>query len=86
MLRQKALKIKYLILPDIDNLAINTTLNAKINEFKNKIPSITNLATITALNAKINEAKTKTLNITKLATIIALTAVENKTPSVSNLV
>ena len=32
-------------IPDITNLATNTTLNAKINEVK-KIPSITNLATI----------------------------------------
>ena len=32
------MKIKYLILADIDNLATNTTLNAKINEFETKIP------------------------------------------------
>ena len=29
------------------NLATDTTLNAKINEDKNKIPSITNLTTTT---------------------------------------
>ena len=44
-------------IPDVTNLANNTTLNAKINEVKNEIPSITNLATNAALNAKINEVK-----------------------------
>ena len=29
-------------IPDITNLATNTTLNAKINEFKNKIHNIAN--------------------------------------------
>ena len=28
-------------MPDITNLAINTTINAKINEIKGEIPSIT---------------------------------------------
>ena len=42
-------------IPDIPNLATNTTLNAKINEVKNKIPNITNLATTTALTAVENE-------------------------------
>ena len=32
-------------MPDITNLATNTTPNAKINEVKNEIPSITNLVT-----------------------------------------
>ena len=36
------------------NLATYTTLDAKINEVKNKMASITNLATTTALNVKIN--------------------------------
>ena len=38
-------------IPDITNLAANTTLNAKINEFENKTPSITNLATTTTTTA-----------------------------------
>ena len=42
-------------MPDIANLATNTTLNAKINEAKNKIPSITNVVTITALPAVKNK-------------------------------
>ena len=62
--------------------------NAKINEVKNKIPSITNLATATALNATVNEIKKKLPNITNLGTTstTAYTAVENKIPSVSDLV
>ena len=37
-------------IPDITNLATNTTLSAKINEVKSEIPSITTLVTTTALN------------------------------------
>ena len=47
------------LIPDITNLATNTTLNSEINEVKGEIPSITNLDTITALNAKENEVKRK---------------------------
>ena len=42
-------------IPDIINLATNTTLNAKKNEGKGKIPRITNLATTTAVAAVGNE-------------------------------
>ena len=73
-------------IPDITNLATNTTLNAKISEVKNEIPSITNLATTAALNAKINKIKNKIPNVTDLATTTALIPVENKIPNVSNLV
>ena len=61
--------------------------SAKINEVKNKIPSITNLATATALNATINEIRKKLPNITNLGTTstTASTAVEDKIPSVSDL-
>ena len=72
-------------IPDITNLATNTTLNAKMNEVKNEIPNI-NLATTTALNAKTIEVKNKIPIITNLATTTALTAVENKIPNVSYLV
>ena len=47
-------------IPDITNLATNTTLDAKINEVKGEMPSITNLATTAALNAKLKEMKLKT--------------------------
>ena len=43
-------------IPDVTNLATNTTLNAKLNEVKKEIASITNLAT-TIANAKINEVR-----------------------------
>ena len=84
MLRSKILNIKYL--PDISNLATNTTLNAKTNEVKKEIPSITNLAATATLNAKINEVENKIPNITNLATTTALTAAESKKLDVSNLV
>ena len=35
-------------IPDITNLATNTTLNAKINQIKNERPNITKLATTAA--------------------------------------
>ena len=75
-------------IPDITNLATNTTINAKINVVKKEIPSITNLATTTTtdLNAKINEVKNKLPNITNLATTTATADIENKIPNVSNLV
>ena len=73
----KIKNISYII-PDIVNLATNTSFNAKINEVKNEIPSITNLATTSALNAKMNEAKNKIQSIINLATTTVLTAVENK--------
>ena len=65
-------------IPDITNLATNTTLNAKINEVKSQITSITNFTT---------KVKKEMPNITNLATTTtALTLVEKKIPSVSNLV
>ena len=62
-------------IPDITNLAINTTLNANINEIKKEIPSIYNLVTNAFLNAKINEVKNEIPSITNLATTTAYTAV-----------
>ena len=64
-------------IPDITNLATNTTLNDKINKVKNEIPTITNLATTAALKAKMSKVKNKIPNVTKLATNTALAAVEN---------
>ena len=42
-------------MPDIINLANNTTLNTKIDEVKGKIHNITNLATTAALTAVENK-------------------------------
>ena len=84
------------IIPDITNVATNTTLNVITNEVKYEIPSITNLATNASLNAKINEVKNEIPSITtisyyfttssyyNLATTTALTAVENKISNVNN--
>ena len=49
-------------MPDITNLATNTTLNAKINEVENEIFNINNLNKTAVLNAKINEVKNKIQN------------------------
>ena len=53
---------------------------------EDKIPDITNAATKSTLNAKVNEVKGEIPNINNLATTRALNAVEDKIPSVSNLV
>ena len=73
-------------IPDITNLASNTTLNAKVNVVKNEVPSITNLATNASLNVKTNEVKGEIPGITNLATTAAFITVENKIPSFSDLV
>ena len=59
--------------------------NAKIKNIEDIIPDVTNIVTKNTLNAKINAAKNE-INITNLATTSALTVVDNKIPSVSNLV
>ena len=59
--------------------------NAKIKNIEDRIPDITNIVTKNTLNAKINAVKDE-INIANLATTSALTVVDNKIPSVSNLV
>ena len=54
-------------IPNITNLATNTTLNVKRNEIKSEIPSITNLAATAAFNAEITEMKHKMPNMTNVA-------------------
>ena len=39
-------------IPDITNLATNTSLNVEVNEVKQEVPSITNLTITTTLSAK----------------------------------
>ena len=73
-------------IPDITNLASNTTLNAKVIEVRNEIHSIINLATNASLNAKTNEVKGEIPGITNLAAAAAFTTVENKIPNFSDLV
>ena len=61
--------------------------NTKIKNIEDKIPDINNLATNTYFNVKINEAKGEIPDITSLATTAALaTAVQNKIPTVTDLV
>ena len=72
-------------MPDIINVATNTTLNAKINKVKGKVPSITDIITTAVLNAKINQFKFRIPNTTNLSTTAALIAVENKVPIICNL-
>ena len=57
--------IEYKI-PDITNLATNTTLNGKINEVKIKIPNITNLSTATAFTVVENIKHLTIINISLL--------------------
>ena len=54
-------------IPDMTNLATNTTLTTKINEFENQIPKITNLATATAFTA--DEKKPNISNLVQKITI-----------------
>ena len=57
-----------------------------IKSIDDKIPDISDLTTKTILNTKINKVKNDIPNITGLATTSASTAVENKIPSITNLV
>ena len=59
-------------LPDITDLATNTSHNAKINKVEGEIPNITELATTSALNAKKSEVKDKIFKITNLATVLLI--------------
>ena len=68
---------------DLNKLSVH---NAKIKNIEDKIPDITNLATKVFLNAKMNEVKSGIHIITTLVATAALTTVENKIPSVSDLV
>ena len=63
-----------------------TEYDAKIKNIEDKIPDISTLATKVILIQKINEVKNEISSITGLATTSALTTVENKIPSISNLV
>ena len=44
-------------IPDITNLATNTTFNVEINQVKNKIPNIKNLATTTTVLTTVENEK-----------------------------
>ena len=65
-------------IPDIINLATNTTLNAKINEVKNKKFNITNLATITSFTADENMIPNVSTLVKKTAYNTKIRQVEKK--------
>ena len=54
-------------IPDITNLATNSSLNAKIIEVKGKIPSITNLATTTTALTGVENKIPNVSNLVKKA-------------------
>ena len=60
--------------------------NAQKKNIEDQIPDITNFASKTTLSAKPNEVKGEIPHITNVATKTALNDVENKVPSISNLV
>ena len=71
------LKTKYLV---FTNLATTTTtLNAKINEVKNKIPKITNLSATTALTAVENKILNVSILVKKTDYNTKISDIENKT-------
>ena len=60
--------------------------NGKTKNIEAKIRDINHSATNACLNAKINEIEGEIRSISNLATTATLITVENKVPSVSNLV
>ena len=65
-------------IPDITNLATNTTINAKINEVKRKIPNITNLAIVTAPTAVANKIPNASNLVKKTDHNIKISELEKK--------
>ena len=49
-------------MPDITNLATDTTLNAKINKVKNEVFNVNNLTKTAFFKAEINVVKNKIQN------------------------
>ena len=68
-----------------NDLVKKDAYNATIKNIEDKILDITNLATNASLNLKINEIKNEIPGTTNLATT-CLTTVENKIPSLSDIV
>ena len=80
------LDVDKLVSVPVDLSTLSDAVKMMLLKVPDKIPDIPNLATNALLNLKINEVKGKISNITNLATTSSLSAVENKIPSVSNLV
>ena len=71
---------------DSSGFVIKTTYNTDKTKLERKIPDTSGLVKKTNYNTKITELKKKIPDISNLATKTALTTVENKIPSISNLV
>ena len=65
-------------IPSITNLATNATLNAKINEVKNKIPNITILATTIILTFVENKIPNVSNLVKKTDYNTKISEIENK--------
>ena len=71
---------------DTSGFVLKTKYDTDKSELENKIPDTSGLVKKTDYNIKIFEIETKIHDISNLATKTALTTVEDKIPSVSNLV
>ena len=71
---------------DTSDFVLKTKYKTDKTELENKIPDTSGLIKKTNYNTKIIELLNKIPGISNLATKTALTAIENKIPSVSNLV
>ena len=65
-------------IPDLTNLATNTTLNAKLSKVKNKIPKITNLATTIALTSIENKIPNVSNLVKRIDYKIKIKEIENE--------
>ena len=71
---------------DTSDIVLKTKYNTDKTELGNKIPDTSGLVKKTNYIIKITELENKIPDISILATKTALNAIENKIPSVSNLV
>ena len=71
---------------DTSDFVLKTKYNTDKTELENKIPNTSDLVKKTDYNTKITEIEGKIPHISNLATKTALSTVENKIPSVNNLV
>ena len=71
---------------DTSGFVLKTKYDTDKSELENKIPDTSGLVKKTDYNTKITEIEGKIPNVTNLATKTALTTIENKIPTISNLV
>ena len=71
---------------DTSGFVLKTKYDTDKSELENAIPNTSGLVEKTDYNTKITEIEGKILDISNLATKTTLTSVDNKIPSVNNLV